>query len=166
MVADSGRLETHDAVATTSPGKSLWLLSCTPSQTYVLYQANCEEELPVDLTCPVGRVQAERFPFGKLVLRRDKDTVVLEADASFKPYFHPWVHMAWQFQRIGALPSNLILQTDAPKVKALVNGDAREPHKETRNGKTVWVIKPYDVNKKVPPMEWQGARPIALPVNP
>ena len=45
-------------------------------------------------------------------------------------------------------------------------GDAREPHRETRNGKTVWVIKPYDVNTKVPPMEWQGARPIALPVSP
>ena len=162
VVSDSGCLKTHDATLKTGEGKSMWLLSCAASKTYVAYQPNCEEQLPLDLACPVGRLRSRRFPFGKVVLRQGKDEVMVEVDGAFQPSFSAPSYEEWvRFgQHLGYLETNLELTTSAAKVSASINGDTRKAHKTTRDGKTVWLIKPWDgAQKKKPPVEWPDGAP-------
>ena len=116
-VSDSGRLAVQDATLTTTPGKPLWLLACQPSRTWVAYQANVDDELPITLDCPAGRLTCARFPLGKIAVTQTADGgVLLDADAT---------------------PSMLRLTTKAATVKARIAG-ADCP--ATRDAAGNWIV--------------------------
>jgi hypothetical protein len=143
-VNETGRLAVKDATLQTTAGKAAWLLSCATAQTWVAYQPNAEQDLPFDLTCPIGRVSAARFPFGKLALKQNRDrSLLLDIDASYRPFFASGKKYE-PAQRDGTLPSELVLEAAAPKVEAQINGMKCQPHREARAGREVWVINPYD----------------------
>lgn len=101
-VSDSGRLAVKDATLTTTPGKTMWLLSCEPSRTWVAYQPNADAALPLTLECPAGRVTSKRFPLGKLVVATQPDgSLRLDVDAE---------------------SAELTVTTKATKVEARING--------------------------------------------
>jgi len=156
-VNDSGRLAVKDATLHTTVGQTMWLLACAPSQTWVAYQPNAEQELPVDLATPAGHLTAARFPFGKLVLKENSDhTVLVEIDASYRPFFGSNSRLE-RAQRTGGVPSEILLDSSAPKVQAQINGIDYQPRREPRDGKDVWVLNPYGHSKPLletilPPM--------------
>jgi hypothetical protein len=81
-VNDLGRLEVKDAVLLTSPSKTAWLLASAPSRTWVAYQPNPDEALPVSLACPAGRLTCERMSFGRVSIAQMSDGgVCVEVDA-------------------------------------------------------------------------------------
>ena len=144
VVNDCGHLAVKDATLETTPGNPLWLMSCAPSKTWVGYQTNAEQDLPLDLHCPAGHFSAARFPFGKVALKQNADgSVLIDIDASYRPFFSGGKRLE-DAQRRNWLPSVLMLETTAPKVKAAVNGIAYSPRHETRDGKDVWLFNPYD----------------------
>jgi hypothetical protein len=103
-VSDSGKLAVKNGTLQTSPGKTAWLLGCEPSHTWVAYQPNPEEALPLTLECPAGRLTCERFPFGKVALTQASDGgVSVDADVE---------------------SAAMRLETRAPRVDAHVNGAA------------------------------------------
>jgi hypothetical protein len=77
------------ATATTRshPQESLWLLALDAAQTYVVYQPNPQQIMPLTLETALGRVSARNFPFGKLVFRKQhaagNENVQLEIDAEY-----------------------------------------------------------------------------------
>jgi hypothetical protein len=143
-VNDTGHLSARDTTLQTTPGKTMWLLACPPSQTSVAYQTNAEEELPIDLSSPAGHLTAARFPFGKLVLKQNPDhSVLVDIDASYRPFFGSNKRLE-RAQRTGRVPSELLLDSPATKVKAQVNGINYQAHREQREGREIWVINPYD----------------------
>ena len=116
-VDDNGQLAVQDATLATTPGHTLWLLSCAPSRTWVAYQPNANAELPLILDCPAGRVTCERFPFGKLVIASQPDgSVLVDADSQ---------------------PTRLNLETKAAAVKGRINGVATQV---TRTEKGQWIV--------------------------
>ena len=137
-------LRTHDARLKTKPGETVWLLSATPSRTYVAYQPNPQVQHPIELSTPIARIVSERFPFGKLVVSLTNDVALaLKIDASFRPF---WSSARWRaniWQNLGTHPSKIIIQTDAPKVNAMINGDEMPVVREMREGRNVWVLDPY-----------------------
>lgn len=139
-----GDLRTHDARLTSKPDATIWLLSATPSKTWVAYQPHPHIQLPIALDIPIARIESERFPFGKLVAGRAANgTVELKIDAGFRPF---WSSVHWRAQAwkdIGTHPSDILIHTDAPKVTAEINGDEMPVIREERDGKTVWVLDPY-----------------------
>lgn len=117
-VSDCGRLAVTGATLATPAGKTLWLLACAPSRTWVAYQPNAGEELPLVLDCPAGRLTSEKCPFGKLALSQAADgSVQLEADAT---------------------PTLLRLETKAVAVRARFNGTEGEAVCDTAG---VWTIR-------------------------
>ncbi len=117
-VSDSGRFAVKDATLSAPSGKTLWLLACTPSRTWVAYQPNAGEGLPLALDCPAGRLTCERFPFGKVAITQAADgSVRLEADAA---------------------PAQLRLETKAGAVHALFNGVEGEA---VRDASGIWTIR-------------------------
>jgi len=118
----SGGAAVHDASATTTPGKPLWLLSAAPLKTWVAYQPEAEESHLLELTTPVATVKATSFPFGKIIVRQREDgTVHCEIDASYRPFFnHP--DRADFFQKMGTLSSPITITAPAEKVTATLNG--------------------------------------------
>ncbi|MHC4119717.1 MAG: hypothetical protein ACYSWO_19640 [Planctomycetota bacterium] len=144
VVSNSGRLRTHDAMLTTTPDETLWLLSCAPSQTYVAYQPHPHHQLPLNLDSPVGRIECERFPFGKLVAAKTSDNrLTLDIDASYRPF---WSSTRWRaevWQQIGTLPSDILIRTDAEQVTATINGQTMPVTSERRQGQKVWILDPY-----------------------
>jgi hypothetical protein len=147
VVNNGGRLTAKDASLSTTPGKTMWLLACPPSKTFVAYQTNPEESLPVDLVTPAGHVTAKTFPFGKLVLQKNADdSVLLDVDASYPPFFSPGKRLE-RAQAFGWVPSELVLDSPAAKLKAQINGIACQPRREQRDGRNVWVIDPYANSK-------------------
>ena len=58
-------LRTHDARLKTQPGETVWLLSATPSQTYVAYQPQPHVHLPLALETPSPRWRANGSPSGR-----------------------------------------------------------------------------------------------------
>ncbi len=81
-VGDSGRLAVRGATLQTLPGKTAWLLACEPSGTWVAYQPNPDDALPLTVGCPAGRLVFDSFPFGKVELSRRPDGgVQVDADA-------------------------------------------------------------------------------------
>ncbi len=142
-VSDSGKLAVKDATLQTTPGKTMWLLACAPSQTWVAYQPNAEQELPVDLTTPAGHLTAARFPFGKLVLKENADhSLLVDIDASYQPFSGSNTRLE-RAQRTGWVPSEIVLDSTAPKVTAQINGIHYTMRHEDRAGKKVWVFNPY-----------------------
>lgn len=81
-VSDSGKLAVRGATLQTAPGKTAWLLACEPSGTWVAYQPNPDDALPLTVGCPAGRLVCDSFPFGKVELSRRPDGgVQVDADA-------------------------------------------------------------------------------------
>ncbi|MEI8312962.1 MAG: hypothetical protein WCH98_19625, partial [Verrucomicrobiota bacterium] len=121
-VNDSGRLAVNEATLATTPGKTLWLLACAPSRTWVAYQPNIDAALPLTLDCPAGRVTCERFPLGKLVVATQPDgSLRLDADAE---------------------NAELTVNTKATKVEARING---QPAQATRAGSGQWTIRSLEI---------------------
>ncbi|MHC4243201.1 MAG: hypothetical protein ACYSU4_12410, partial [Planctomycetota bacterium] len=143
-VGNSGELRTHDAVLKTTSNETLWLLSCTPSQTYVAYQPHPHRQLPLELDSPIARIESERFPFGKLVARKNKkEQLEIEIDASFRPF---WSSVNWRvevWKKLGTHPSDILIQTDAKQVTATINGETMPVTSEIRDGHKVWILNPY-----------------------
>jgi len=137
-------LRTHDARLKTQPGETVWLLSAAPSRTYVAYQPHPHIQLPLALETPIARIESERFPFGKLVASQAADGAVeLKMDAGFRPF---WSSVHWRariWQELGTHPSDILIQTDAPKVTAMINGDELPVVRERRDGHVVWMLDPY-----------------------
>jgi hypothetical protein len=80
-VGDSGCLSVTGATLQSSPGKTAWLLACATSGTWVAYQPNPTNAVPVTLECPAGRLVCERLPFGKVALSLGSDGgVLVDAD--------------------------------------------------------------------------------------
>jgi hypothetical protein len=143
-VSDTGHLAVHDASLNTGAGKTLWLLSAAPSKTWVAYQANAEQELPIEFSSPAGRLTASRFPLGKIVIRRPAtDSVKLDIDASYRPFFNS-PKRALAMQDLGVLPSAITLETDATRVEVKINGVSLTATREQSGGKAVWRINPYE----------------------
>jgi hypothetical protein len=116
-VSDSGQLAVKDATLATTPGKTLWLLACAPSRTWVAYQPNPDTELPLTLVCPAGRLTCERFPLGKIVVTQtDSGEIQVDADSE---------------------PVQLNLDTKVAAVSARFNGSAA---KTTRAASGRWMI--------------------------
>ena len=116
-VNDSGRLAVAGATLETSPGKTLWLLSCDPSHTWVAYQPNADTELPLTLECPAGRFTCERFPFGKLVVTQTDDGEVrIDTDSE---------------------PALLKVETRAAVVHARLDGTAAETSRDAAGN---WIV--------------------------
>lgn len=140
-VGDSGQLETHDAQLTTRKGEPAWLLSATPSQSWVAYQTQPHVPLPLMLETPIGEVESERFPFGKLVVQKKGESLHLEIDAGFRPF---WSSVKWRaqiWQGMGTHPSDIVIRTRAPKVTASINGDAMPVIWDDANEH--WLLDPY-----------------------
>lgn len=140
-VGDSGHLETHDAKLTTRKGEPAWLLSAAPSQSWVAYQTQPHVHLPLILETPVGEVESERFPFGKLVVQQRAEFLHLEIDTGFRPF---WSSVKWRaqiWQGMGIHPSDIVIRTRAPKVTAFINGDAMPVIWDDANEH--WLLDPY-----------------------
>lgn len=137
-------LRTHDARLKTKAGETIWLLSASPSRTYVAYQPQPHLQLPLSLETPIARIESERFPFGKLAARQAADgTLLLKMDASFRPF---WSSAHWRatiWQDLGTHSSNIRIHTDAAKVTAEINGDAMPLVRRVQDGQTIWVLDPY-----------------------
>ncbi len=128
----------------TKPGETVWLLSAAPSRTYVAYQPHPHIDIPLTLDTPIARIDSERFTFGKLVVSRSADGALqVTVDAAFHPFWcsENWRAQAWQ--NLGTHPSDILVHTDAPKVKAAINGDEIPVVREMRAGQTAWVLDPY-----------------------
>jgi len=140
----TGSLRTHDAGLTTADDATAWLLSATPSQTYVAYQPQPHVHVPLTLETPIGRIESRRFPFGKLVAARAADgSLQIAVDADVRPF---WSRARWRaeaWQDIGTHPSDIVVDTSAPHVTATINGDAFPVTREVRDGRSVWVLDPY-----------------------
>jgi len=139
-----GTLETHNAELQSIPDKTMWLLSAEPSQTYVAYQPNPHEQLPIQLKTPIANIETERFPFGKLVASQVSDKALhLELDAGFRPF---WSNVRWRaqiWQELGTHPSDIWIDSDAREVTASINGDDMPVIQTERHGKKVWMLDPY-----------------------
>ena len=119
-----GELRTHDARLKTDPGGAIWLLSATPSRTYVAYQPQPHLQVPLALETPSASIESRRFPFGKLVARQTADGAVeLRIDAAFRPFWSSCHWRATIAQEIGTYPSEIVVRTDAPQVTATINDD-------------------------------------------
>ena len=148
-VNDTGELAVKDARLQSSPGKTMWLLGCVPSQTWVVYQPNAAEELPVDLQTPIVHFAAASFPYGKIVLKQNADrSLLVDIDAGYQPFFGSGKRLE-RAQRESWVPSEIVLDTPAPKVTAQINGISYVPRREERDGKKVWVFNPYDHAKEL-----------------
>jgi hypothetical protein len=139
-----GTLETHDARLQSDEDKTVWLLSAEPSQTYVAYQPNPHEQLPIQLKTPIANIQADRFPFGKLVVSKVSDEEIhLEIDAGFRPF---WSNVRWRaqvWQDLGTHPSDIWIESDIRKVTANINGDDMPVVRAENPDKTTWLLDPY-----------------------
>jgi hypothetical protein len=149
-VSNSGELRTHDAALETKSDETIWLLSCAPSQTYVAYQPHPHRQLPLNLESPVGRVECERFPFGKLVLRKVDDArLELEIDASYRPF---WSGVHWRaevWKKLGTHASDILIRTDAEQVAATINGEVMPVTSEVRDDHKIWILDPYALIPRV-----------------
>jgi hypothetical protein len=116
-VSDSGTVAVIDAKLLSVPGKTLWLLAGTTSHTWVAYQPNPDDAVPVVLECPAGRLTCDGLSFGKVSLSQKPDgAVMIDVDcASF----------------------DARLETRASRVDARVNGAACEI---TSSGLESWTI--------------------------
>ncbi|MGA1238629.1 MAG: hypothetical protein ACO34E_17405 [Limisphaerales bacterium] len=140
-VGSSGEIKTHDAVLKGRPGEAAWLLSASPSKTWVAYQPNPHVQLPLDLHTPVANIQSQRFPFGKLVAQQQGRSLHLEIDAGFRPF---WSSAHWRaqiWQEMGTHPSDLFIQTQAAHVTATINGD--EMPVTWNEKEQLWTLDPY-----------------------
>lgn len=139
-----GTLNTHDAELQSDADKSMWLLSAEPSQTYVAYQPNPHEQLPVQLKTPITAIDAQGFPFGKLVVHQpSKNELRIEIDAAFRPF---WSNAQWRariWKELGTHPGDIWIQTAAKKVTANINGDEMPVARVKRNGQNIWLLDPY-----------------------
>jgi len=139
-----GELRTHDATLKTTSDETLWLLSCAPSQTYIAYQPHPHRQLPLELDSPIARIESKRFPFGKLVATKTRDTQLkIEIDAGFRPF---WSSVHWRaevWKKLSTHPGNILIYTDAEQVTATINGDEMPVNSKIRNRRKVWVIDPY-----------------------
>lgn len=160
-VGSSGYLQTHDATLRGRPGDSAWLLSATPSQTWVAYQPNPHVQLPVELHTPVAHVKSDRFPFGKLVVRQQNESLHLDLDAGFRPF---WSSAHWRaqiWQAMGTHPSDIVINTQASHVTATINGDAL-PVVWEENQKH-WILDPYAKIPRVLDRVQPPGRPAIVP---
>jgi hypothetical protein len=144
VVGKSDKLRTHDAMLKTKSDETLWLLSCAPSKTYVAYQPHPHRQLHMELDSPIAHIESERFPFGKLIVRKTMDGhLEIEIDASFRPF---WSSVHWRaevWKKLGTHPSDLLIQTNAKQVTATINGETMPVTSEIRDGRKVWVLNPY-----------------------
>lgn len=143
---DSGTLRALDATAHTRPGISLWLLTCRRAPAYVLYQPNYQRLVPVTLRTPLGEVRAEHFPFGKIVVRREGDDVLVELDAQLPPFGALPADVnhgipAYE-QRIGTIASLVDLSGMKRPPKVTLNGSAW-PVEAVAGQAGHWRVQPY-----------------------
>lgn len=118
-VGDRGRLAVKDAALETRCEKTWWLLSCEPSQTWVVYQPNSGQRLPMTLECPIGRIVCDEVPFGKIAIcRTAAGDMAVEAD-------------------LEGTPGPLRLDGEASSVSARLNGTEHNAKREKSGGWTV-----------------------------
>lgn len=121
-VGDGGSLGVKAATLRSTAGKTLWLLACEPSKTWVAYQPNVDEQLPLSFECPAGRLTCERFPFGKVaVTQTPEGGVLVDVDAS---------------------PAPIRFETKARTVQARINGSDCKVAAEDQDGHRQWIIHP------------------------
>lgn len=85
-VGDGGTLAVKDAALVSPAGKAMWLLACGPSRTWVAYQPNVDDTVPLALSCPAGRLSCDRFPLGKVSLSQEPGGGVrIDVDADAVP---------------------------------------------------------------------------------
>jgi len=139
-----GDLRTHDAQLRTRAEETVWLLSAAPSRSYVAYQPNPHRQLPLTLETPIARIASERFPFGKLAARRTaQDSLELEIDAGFRPF---WSSVHWRaqiWQGLGTHPSDILIHTEAKNVTARINGDEMPVLRVPDSDQGNWILDPY-----------------------
>lgn len=140
---DEGHLEVRDATLQTTPGKPAWLLSAPGADTWVAYQPEPEQNLPLTLRCPAGTFRCERFPFGKLVVKRTADgAVTIDVDAEYRPYFGP-AERAVVLQAKRQLPAVIEVESTAPAIKASINGLRVPVASPAGKGAAIRIINPY-----------------------
>jgi hypothetical protein len=145
-VSDRGRLHVKDATLETAPGKTTWLLAAPRSRTWVAYQTNVGQELPLTLDCPAGRLTCKRFPFGKAALTRGMDgSVSVDLDVSYPA----------AADAANAKEMELLLDTNATRVTAQAGATALSPRLEPRGSKPLWRIDPL----KSAPTPVRGGKP-------
>ena len=142
-ITNNGIASVHDANVKTTEGNTIWLLSSAPSKTWVVYQSQFEKNLPVELNCPAGHFYTEKLPFGKVVIHQKPDnTVTIDIDAGYRTVGDADVTEI-------SKPFELYFEGSNRKPVVTIN---RIPYKviKTRNdGKTVWAIRPYDMQSEL-----------------
>jgi hypothetical protein len=92
----------------------------------VLYQPNYGRLVPVKLHTPLGDVQAEYFPFGKIAVRRDGQEVLVDFDAQLPPFgalpASAGKGVPIYEQRIGTIASQVELGGMQRRPKVMLNG--------------------------------------------
>jgi hypothetical protein len=142
-VDNSGTARVKDATLITEEGRTVWLLSCAPSKTWVAYQSQFDKDLPVDLDCPAGRFYTERMPFGKVVVHQETDNKVsIDIDAGYRSPEETG-------PEAGSQAFMLYVEGTDHKPEITINGISYQAKKETKDGRTVWKINPYDQQGKL-----------------
>lgn len=142
---DEPQLQALDAAAETTPGTSLWLLTCKRLPAYVLYQPNYQRLVPIHLSTPLATVQADYFPFGKLTVRRDGEATLLELDAQFPPFGVLPLDLAMNIyeQRIGTIASDLWITELTREPHVILNGEEWPVEQMERDGQPGFRVRPY-----------------------
>jgi hypothetical protein len=69
--------------------------------------------------------------------------VAIEIDAAYRPFFSSAGWRAEVWQKLGTLPSKVLVETDAQRVTATINGQPMPVERVVRDGRATWVINPY-----------------------
>jgi len=142
-VDNSGSVKVKDATLKTTEGNTVWLLSCSPSKTWVAYQSQFDKDLPMELNCPAGRIYTERMPFGKMVVnQKDGKRITVEIDAAYRL---PELSENTE----NSNPFTIYIEGTGTKPEILINGISYKLRKTEREGKTVWMTSPSDQLNKL-----------------
>ena len=122
------------------------MLTCRKAPAYVLYQPNYQRLVPVRLDTPLGQVHTEHFPFGKIVVRREGNEVLVEFDAQL-PQFDalptdPDRGVPVYEQRVGTIASLVELIGMKRRPKVTLNGSVW-PVEEVFGRTGHWRVQPY-----------------------
>jgi len=107
-------------------------------------------------------VESDRFPFGKLIVQKKGESLHLEIDAGFRPF---WSSVKWRaqiWQAMGTHPSDIVIRTRAPKVTASINGDDMPVVWD--DARKHWILDPYARIPRVLDRVQPAGRPPIQPV--
>ena len=141
--SNNGTISVHDANIKTTEGNTMWLLSCAPYKTWVIYQSQYDKNLPVEMNCPAGRFYTEKLPFGKVVVHQKPDNKVsIEIDASYYSIEDPASDEKIKFE--------LYFEGTADgKPEVTINNISCKVGKTKKDDKIIWTIKPYEIQPEL-----------------